>query len=65
MLGQVPGHQAVWVGLGAAHGFKFSPTFGRLLADLAVDGETTTDVSPFRLDRPRLVETGHRVSWLV
>ena len=28
----------VVVGLGAAHGFKFAPTFGRLLADLAVDG---------------------------
>ena len=29
---------SVVVGLGAAHGFKFAPTFGRLLADLAVDG---------------------------
>ncbi len=28
----------VVVGLGAAHGFKFAPTFGRLLADLVVDG---------------------------
>ena len=44
------------MGLGAAHGFKFVPTFGRLLADLVTTGETATDVSAFRLDRPALTE---------
>ncbi len=34
VLAPVPGHEHVVVGLGAAHGFKFAPTFGRLLADL-------------------------------
>ena len=34
----VPGHPSVVVGLGAAHGFKFAPTFGRMLADLATAG---------------------------
>ena len=38
VIAPVPGHPSVVVGLGAAHGFKFAPTFGRLLADLAVDG---------------------------
>ncbi len=40
-----PGHESVVVGLGAAHGFKFAPTFGRLLADLATSGATTSDIS--------------------
>ena len=35
VLAPVPGHESVVVGLGAAHGFKFAPTFGRLLAELA------------------------------
>jgi sarcosine oxidase len=67
VLGPVPGHPGVLVGLGAAHGFKFAPTFGRLLADLAVTGTagTPVDLSPFRLDRPALTEADHPVSWLV
>ena len=37
VLAPVPGHESVVVGLGAAHGFKFAPTFGRMLADLGDD----------------------------
>jgi len=65
VLDTVPGHDAVVVGLGAAHGFKFTPTFGRLLAELAVSGECDADVSGFQLDRPALTEAGHPQSWLV
>ncbi|KAF3398365.1 Monomeric sarcosine oxidase [Penicillium rolfsii] len=35
------------VGLGAAHAFKFAPAFGRVLAELAVDGTTKEDISKF------------------
>ena len=65
VLSAVPGHEAVIVGLGAAHGFKFAPTFGRLLAELAVTGQTSFDVAPFRLDRATLTVPDHAVSWLV
>src|SRR4051794_14733696 len=65
VLAPVPGHESVVVGLGAAHGFKFAPTFGRLLADLAVDGGTTFDLTPFRLDRPALTDPGYPALWLV
>ncbi len=65
VLSPVPGHEAVLVGLGAAHGFKFAPTFGRLLADLAVDGVTATDLSPFAMDRPALASPGAVARWLV
>lgn len=33
------------VGLGAAHAFKFAPAFGRVLAELAIDGRTSEDIS--------------------
>ena len=49
-------------GSGAAHGFKFAPTFGRLLADLAIDRHAPARRStstPFRLDRPALTDPDH------
>lgn len=44
-------HSDVIVGLGAAHAFKFAPAFGRVLAELAVDGKTSEDVSKFKIPK--------------
>jgi len=67
VLSPVPGHESVIVGMGAAHGFKFAPTFGRLIADLATTGKagTPVDLSAFRLDRPALTDPDYQPSWLV
>ncbi len=65
VISAVPGHEAVVVGMGAAHGFKFAPTFGRLLADLVVEGSTSTDLTPFRMDRPGLTDPAYQAHWLV
>ena len=65
VIDKVPGCETVVVALGAAHGFKFAPTFGRLLADLVVDGGTGTDLSDFRLDRPALTDPAYAAHWLV
>lgn len=65
VMAPVPGHERVVIGLGAAHAFKFVPTFGRVLADLATTGETTSDVSAFGLDRPALTQPDYRAHWLV
>ncbi|GAA2153451.1 N-methyl-L-tryptophan oxidase [Nocardioides koreensis] len=64
VIDRVPGHESVVVGLGAAHGFKFAPTFGRLLADLAT-GERDTVSPTFSLDRPALTDPDHAPRWLV
>jgi sarcosine oxidase len=65
VVGPVPEHENVLVGLGAAHGFKFAPTLGRMLADLAARDETAFDIVDFRLDRPALLDADAPVSWLV
>jgi sarcosine oxidase len=65
VIAPVPGHPSVVVGLGAAHGFKFAPTFGRLLADLVTDGSTDTELTDFRLDRPALTDPAYAAHWLV
>ncbi|WP_243060902.1 N-methyl-L-tryptophan oxidase [Nocardioides sp. SR21] len=64
VLDRVPGHPSVAVGLGAAHGFKFAPTFGRLLADLAT-GERDSVSPTFALDRPALTDPSYDAHWLV
>lgn len=65
VLAPVPGHENVVVGLGAAHGFKFAPTFGRVLADVVTTGGSATDLSPFQLDRPALTDPDYVANWLV
>jgi sarcosine oxidase len=65
VLAPVPGHPSVVVGLGAAHGFKFAPTFGRILADLVATGETTSDVAAFGFDRPGLTDPAFEPTWMV
>lgn len=65
VLAPVPGHPAVVVGLGAAHGFKFAPTFGRILADLVTTGSTNSDVSAFGFDRPGLTDPAYEANWMV
>jgi sarcosine oxidase len=65
VIDAVPGHPSVYVGLGAAHAFKFAPTFGRVLADLATTGTTTSDISGFGMDRTALVDPAYQPSWLV
>jgi sarcosine oxidase len=51
--------------MGAAHGFKFAPTFGRLLADLSSEGSTATDLSAYAMDRPGLTDPDYQAHWLV
>ena len=47
VLGPLSGHDRVLIALGAAHGFKFAPLLGQLLADLALRGGTDLDLAPF------------------
>ncbi len=65
VVSAVPGLDQVVVGLGAAHGFKFAATFGRLLTDVAVDGRTDADISAFGLDRAALTDPTFQPNWMV
>jgi sarcosine oxidase len=65
VVSPLPGQPNVVVGLGAGHGFKFVPAFGRMLADLATEGTTSSDVSAFAIDRPALTAVDAPKQWLV
>ena len=53
--------------LGAAHGYKFASVFGRILAELALDGATPSapEIEGFRIDRPILLEKDPATSFMV
>ncbi len=65
VIDAVPGYPEVVVALGAAHAFKFAALIGKALADLATDGVTDLDLSPFRIDRPILQMDDPPTSWMI
>jgi sarcosine oxidase len=67
VLDRLPDQPNVIVTLGAAHGFKYASLFGRIVAELVVDGDTPSraDIAPFRVDRPILLESNPVTSFMV
>jgi sarcosine oxidase len=57
-LGAIEAHPDILVALGAGHAFKFTPAIGRVLAELALDGETSDDVARFRPPTSTTVSAG-------
>ena len=52
IIDHVPGHPDIVVASPCSgHGFKFAPVIGEILADLALEGRTSHDISRFRLNR--------------
>jgi sarcosine oxidase len=54
VLGSLPEQPHVVVAVGAAHAFKFSSLFGKILSELAMAGATDYFIDPYRVDRPIL-----------
>jgi sarcosine oxidase len=51
VLDTLPERRDVAVAIGGGHGYKFASVIGRILADLAVEGRSAHDLTPFRIDR--------------
>jgi sarcosine oxidase len=54
VLDTLPEHPEVTIAIGGGHGYKFASLVGQILSELAIDGMTPRDLSPFRFDRPIL-----------
>jgi sarcosine oxidase len=67
VVDRLPDAPGVLVGLGAGHGFKFASVLGRILAEIALDGETPSapDLAAFGIDRPILLESTPATSWMI
>jgi sarcosine oxidase subunit beta len=52
IIGPLPGAKGLFCAIGfSGHGFQQSPTVGRILSELILDGRTGFDLSPFAHDR--------------
>lgn len=58
VIDQLPQHPHIWLCIGAGHAYKFASLLGQILSDLAIEGATSHDISPFRITRPALTEPG-------
>ncbi|MBE9077239.1 N-methyl-L-tryptophan oxidase [Romeria aff. gracilis LEGE 07310] len=56
VIDQLPQHPQIWLCVGAGHAYKFASLLGQILSDLAIEGATPHDISPFRITRPALTE---------
>ncbi len=65
VIDTVSGRPNVVVAIGAAHAFKFASVIGCILAELAIDGRTPSDLSAFQFDRPTLRSSDPAVSYLI
>ncbi|MEX1125689.1 MAG: N-methyl-L-tryptophan oxidase [Acidimicrobiia bacterium] len=65
IVDRVPGHQNVFIAVGAGHAYKFASLLGRILVDMAIDGATDADIAPFAADRAILTEASPTRSYMV
>ena len=56
IIDAVPGHPRISVAVDGGHAFKFATLIGRILSQLALDGETEYPIASFRADRPALTD---------
>jgi sarcosine oxidase len=54
IIDAAPGHPRISVAVDGGHAFKFATLIGRILSQLALDGETAYPIGPFRADRSAL-----------
>ena len=65
VVDRLPAHPEVVVGVGGGHGFKFASLIGRILSELAIDGRTEHDITPFAIDRAILQLSNPPVNYMV
>jgi sarcosine oxidase len=65
IIDRLTGFPGVVVLQGAAHGFKFASVFGKIGAELAVDGKTGHDIGLFSLERSQLRDPTGAKSFLI
>jgi sarcosine oxidase len=65
VIDAVPDAEGVYVAIGAGHAFKFASVIGKTLSELAIDGRTDVDLSPFSIERPILREKNPARSYMM
>jgi sarcosine oxidase len=61
----LPEHPQVSVVQGAAHGFKFACLLGKIMSELATEGESQYPIGAFTLNRPALTDPAYQAEFHV
>lgn len=56
ILDALPEHPQIFAAVGAGHAYKFASLLGQILSELAIEGASQHDISPFTFKRPALLE---------
>ena len=64
VLSTLPEQPNIALAIGAGHAYKFASLIGRILSELAIDGQTGYDISSFGIDRPILQEENPALSFI-
>lgn len=64
VLCSLPEQPNVSLVIGAGHSYKFAALIGKILSELALDGRTDHDISPFHIDRPILLEENPALNFM-
>ncbi|MFN8445275.1 MAG: N-methyl-L-tryptophan oxidase [Caldilineaceae bacterium] len=65
VIDSLPEHSHVATAIGAGHAFKFASLIGKLLAEIVSDQPISADLTPFRFNRPILLEKEPQKHFLV
>ena len=64
VLSTLPEQPNIALAIGAGHAYKFASLIGRILSELAIDGQTGYDISPFHIDRLILLEDSPALNFM-
>lgn len=56
IISSLPDHPQISTTIGAGHAYKFAGLIGRILSELALDGESSYPIEPFSLTRPAITD---------
>jgi sarcosine oxidase len=63
VVDSIPGLPQILVSVGAGHGYKFASLLGRIMSQLAIDGQTEFPIDAFSLKRPAIIDPNYETQF--
>ncbi|MCB0035039.1 MAG: FAD-dependent oxidoreductase [Anaerolineales bacterium] len=63
VIDTLPEHPQIIVCCGAGHAYKFAGLLGKILSQMAIDGETEYPIAPFTIKRPAITDPAFAASF--
>lgn len=60
VIDSLPEHPQILICVGAGHAYKFASLLGKILSELALDGQTQYPIAPFTLNRPAITDPNYK-----